>query len=534
MPNRHNFIPSNLTDEEHQLIKHQLKKILASNYFKSTKQIQRFLTFIINKTLSGDGALLKQYTIGVEALSYRNDFDPESNPAVRIIGGRVRKRLNEYYNGSGCNDEIIISIPKGTYIPQFEINTGVKRNSDISSESSRGPKLALVSFSDKTQHDDSNRLLIQITDTLAKELSRFLYSQLMVCNPYADKRQSHLAETKFKSECSSDYSLAFYMQQLPQNKYELLYRLMNVDSGQILWSESFAIKPDSDRAKIAKIIGIITVTVADLYQGIMQTHWARKLLDNEHTIPKCHQVLAYNRSYLDDLGRDSFAKATASCLAALKRNTNDVIANVIYAEYCRREYVFGYGVIENPLNSGLQFAEKAVRLEPNSHVARYALGQILFYLNEWVRNTDELKLARSISRYYTYIEYGVGLHLCLMNKWDEGLEVVRNAISISSTYPSWFHVAIFLDYYRRKKFKDALSEAHKITAPSIVYGPLARCVSYAQLGELNKARHEFQEILRRYPDFMNTGKQYMSRFLGSEALTQNLWDGVQKTVNSFE
>ena len=533
MLNGHNIIPSSLTDEEHQLIQHQLKKILASNDFKSAKQIQRFLTFIVNKTASGDGKLLKQYTIGVEALSFRNDFDPESNPAVRIMAGRVRNRLNEYYNGSGCNDEMVISIPKGSYIPQFVINTRVKRNSDTSSETSRGPKLALVSFSDKTQLDNSNRLLIQITDNMAKELSRFLYSHVIVCNPYADKSQSHLAETKFESECSADYILALYMQQLPQNKFELLYRLKNVDSGQILWSESFAIKPDSDSAKIEKIIGIITVTVADLYQGIMQTHWARDLLDNEHAIPNCHQVLAYNRSYLDNLGRDAFAKATASCLEALKRNSNDVIANVIYAEYCRREYVFGYGVIENPLKSGIHYAEKAVRLEPNSHVAHYALGQILFYLKEWDRSIDELNLARSISKYYTYIEYGVGL-ICLMNKWDKGIDVVKNAISISSTYPSWFHVAIFLDFYRRKKYKGALSEANKITAPSIVYGPLARCVVNAQLGELHIARQELQEVLRRFPYFMEKGEQYMSRFLGSEALTENVWDGVLKTVNSIK
>ena len=534
MPNRHNFIPSNLTDEEHKLIKNQLKEILASKYFKTAKQIQRFLTFIVNKTLSGDGVLLKQYTIAVEALSFRDDFDPESNPAVRIMAGRVRNRLTEYYNGIGCNDEMVISIPKGSYTPLFEKNTRIKSNSDRPSESSRGPKLALVSFSDKTQNDDSNRLLIQITDNLAKELSRFLYSQLSVFNAFADKNQSRLAETRFKSESWADYTLSLFLQKLPKNKYELLYRLTYVDSGQILWSESYAIELVNGNDTIAKIIGIITVTAADLYQGIMQTHWARKLLENEHTILKCHQVLAYNRSYLDDLGRSAFAKATASCLAALKRNPNDVIANVLYAEYCRREYVFGYGVIENPLKSGIQFAEKGVRLEPSSHVAHYALGQILFYSNEWSRCIAELKLARSISRYYTYIEYGVGLHLCLMDKWDEGLEVVRNAISITSSYPSWFHVAIFLDYYRRKKFKDALSEAHKITASSIVYGPLARCVSYAQLGELHKARQEFEEVLRRYPDFMNTGKGYMRRYLGSDVLTESLWDGVLKTVNSFK
>ena len=173
-------------------------------------------------------------------------------------------------------------------------------------------------------------------------------------------------------------------------------------------------------------------------------------------------------------------------------------------------------------------AEKAVMLAPNSHEAHFAFAQILFCDRDWKRSYEEFTLARNLSKYHLYIEYRAGLHFCLMNKWEEGLPLIKRAMSLSSSYPSWYHVALFLDYYRREKYQDALSEAQKIISSGIVHGPLARCVAYAQLGKMHKARQEFQEVLRRYPNFMETGKEHVNRFLGSEILTEKIWDGVLK------
>ena len=211
--------PSSVSKEERELVERALKKVLSTRYFSSAKQMQRFLTYIVKKTLDNKGELLKQYTIGTEALSLAEDFDPESNPAVRIIGGRVRERLREYYENDGLYDEVIISIPKGSYTPQFRKNIPIVNSPDEHHGNSRGPKLALVCFSDRTQDKESNRLLFQITDTLAKELSRFLFARLVVCNPYADKDQSFLIEKEMKAEKRADYILALYLQQLPKNKF---------------------------------------------------------------------------------------------------------------------------------------------------------------------------------------------------------------------------------------------------------------------------------------------------------------------------
>ena len=54
MVSDHSIIPSAITGEEIRLVENQLKSILASNYFKSPKQMQRFQKYIVEQTAAGE------------------------------------------------------------------------------------------------------------------------------------------------------------------------------------------------------------------------------------------------------------------------------------------------------------------------------------------------------------------------------------------------------------------------------------------------------------------------------------------------
>ena len=531
MTSDHPITPTCITDEETQLVKNQLKRILQSKQFKSAKKLQSFLKYIVDKTVAGEEQVIKQYTIGIEALSLADNFDPESNPAIRIMGGRIRQRLEEFYDDTGSKDELIIKMPKGSYIPEFHIVTPTKNTTVEEDGDSRGPKLALVSFSDKTQSTTSNRLLFQITDNIATELSRFMFSKLVVYNPYADKDQSYLIEKEMRDNHEIDYALALYLQQLPKNKYKVLYRLIEVSTNEVLWSEKFTLNDEQELGEHNKKLATITTAVADLHQGALHTHWSRKLLEKEESIPEQYQVLAYYRHFNDYFNRRALIKGVESCSQALERNPNDVIANIVLSFYCRREYVYTYHVIDSPRELGKKCAETAVRLNLNSHEAHYALAQILFCLNEWELCMDELNMTRNISPYHATIEYGCGFHFCMMGKWEDGMALVTRAMSLSTSYPTWYHLAPFLNYYRQEKYTEALSEAKKINAPGILHGPLARCVAFAQLGDIKKAKTEFTEVLNRYPLFVENGKKMLTRFFGTESLAEKIWEGVIKASN---
>src|SRR5262249_40598958 len=95
----------------------QLAKILASPEFVKADRLSRFLSFVVDQAQSGGGGQLKEYVIGVEAYGRSESYDPRVDAIVRVEAGRLRAKLERYYDHEGRQDPILISLPKGSYTP---------------------------------------------------------------------------------------------------------------------------------------------------------------------------------------------------------------------------------------------------------------------------------------------------------------------------------------------------------------------------------------------------------------------------------
>jgi tetratricopeptide (TPR) repeat protein len=100
-------------------IRAQLDRVLASDIFRSAPQLTSFLSYVVEQALAGRAGELKGYTIAVEAFGRPADFDPQSDPIVRVEAGRLRKALNLYFAADGVRDPVRIAIPVGAYVPSF-------------------------------------------------------------------------------------------------------------------------------------------------------------------------------------------------------------------------------------------------------------------------------------------------------------------------------------------------------------------------------------------------------------------------------
>ena len=100
-----------------------LDRVLAAPEFVNATRLSRFLRFAVEKALAGAGAELKEYLLGVEVFDRGQDFDPRLDPIVRVEAGRLRGKLQEYYEGGGQGDPVRIVFRKGSYAPTFEAAT---------------------------------------------------------------------------------------------------------------------------------------------------------------------------------------------------------------------------------------------------------------------------------------------------------------------------------------------------------------------------------------------------------------------------
>ena len=103
-------------------VRAELERILASKAFATTGRLSRLLRHVVDKTLAGEADQLKEYSVGVEVFDRDASYDPRLDSIVRVEAGRLRSRLDEYYNGEGAAAPIRISLPRGAYVAQFERN----------------------------------------------------------------------------------------------------------------------------------------------------------------------------------------------------------------------------------------------------------------------------------------------------------------------------------------------------------------------------------------------------------------------------
>jgi len=103
-------------------VRRQLARVIASDVFRGSLRLTRFLQFVVETTLAGKAGTIKAYTVAVEALGRNSDFDPQ-DPIVRVEALRLRAALARYYGGPGRDDVIIIKIPCGSYVPSFHRRT---------------------------------------------------------------------------------------------------------------------------------------------------------------------------------------------------------------------------------------------------------------------------------------------------------------------------------------------------------------------------------------------------------------------------
>ena len=121
MPRLTALAPSRRDDLTASAVRAELAHILASDLFSRSERLSAFLKFVVEQTLDGHGDQLKEQVLATELYGKGTDFSTAADPIVRVDARRLRDKLREYYASAPCH-EVVISIPKGSYTPAFEVN----------------------------------------------------------------------------------------------------------------------------------------------------------------------------------------------------------------------------------------------------------------------------------------------------------------------------------------------------------------------------------------------------------------------------
>jgi len=116
-------LPANLAKGEPSLSPEQkrelVQRVVNSQAFSRAAAMRAFLLYITDHAILGRTERLKEQTIGAEVLGRKPNYDPADDNIVRVRAHELRGRLERYFASEGSDEQVLITIPRGTYVPEF-------------------------------------------------------------------------------------------------------------------------------------------------------------------------------------------------------------------------------------------------------------------------------------------------------------------------------------------------------------------------------------------------------------------------------
>jgi len=103
---------------DHKQIARYLELILKSQCFSKSSVNRELLRYLVDATIKGEDP--KEFQIANEVFGKK--VSQEKNLNIRVYILNLRKKLEEYYEREGKNDEIKFEVPKGKYVVWIKVN----------------------------------------------------------------------------------------------------------------------------------------------------------------------------------------------------------------------------------------------------------------------------------------------------------------------------------------------------------------------------------------------------------------------------
>jgi TolB-like protein/Tfp pilus assembly protein PilF len=285
---------------EEKLLKH-LDRVLTSKSFEGVDRLKRFLSFIVNETLAGHGDQLKEFTVGESVFDKKADFDPRSDPIVRVQAGRLRARLTRYQLEEGENDEVIIELPKGRYVPVFRNREASLPKRSITAVLLERNTVLVVPFESQSSDPELAFLCKRLTQDVTHAVTQV---EGLIVNACGERGLASVLDHAVAGIQPFAAILIFGSVQHRGNQLRVTVQLIEGSNGKYLWSHTIDRMATDDSCALQDEIAQL---IADkLREGFSEQGWKRR--DEQ-----ARKNLAANNLYLQ--GRYQLEQRTEESLS---------------------------------------------------------------------------------------------------------------------------------------------------------------------------------------------------------------------------
>jgi TolB-like protein/Tfp pilus assembly protein PilF len=526
----------------------QLDRILKSADFEATARERRFLSHVVEESLAGRGDRIKAYSIAVEVFGRDASFDPQTDPIVRIEAGHLRRSLERYYLTAGQSDAIVITIPKGAYVPTFALRslpTAIeavpliavtpRRDAAASwrqaswatvalaalvaalavlgfqllmghtgSKAPEIPRLLVEKFDDLSRTDAAADLASGLTQEVISHLSKF---RDIVVVESTDPAQG-------KTTVTSRYALSGSVDLSPE-AFRLRVRLINQSDGSVLWANSY----DGDM-KVAQLVRAqndiaenVATSLAQTYGVIFQADAKLNPVNPPDDWSAYSCTLSYY-AYRASLDQTALPAVRACLEKAVERFPTYATAWALlaqtYVEDVRFRVPFDPVSGSAAIDLALATARHSVELDPLNIRGLQAEMFALYFSHEFDEARSVGERALAINPNDTELMGEFGYRLALSGDWDAGCPLVAKARERNPGQLAYYESALALCSYFAGDQKQAVIWIERATVPK---NPIYHFIAAAIYGEATDsagAERERSWLMRNAPGLVKNARQELA------------------------
>lgn len=546
-----------------------LAGVLASPAFQASPQLAAFLRFVVEATLSGQSDRIKGYTIGVEALGRPADFDPQSDPIVRVEAGRLRRALDAYYAVSGGADPITIALPVGSYVPVFTrrdpappvtladnaagpptpgwrlratlsvvavtviaafavfATVHLIAHGDHGGEITSSIAHAIVgSDSSGAQRSAFGLPIVEVEPvavigTAAASLEPDILRQ-RIQNALArfDEVRVHVgpvqsagAQGASAGSHGAAYRLAATLDTRNADAPELMLRLLDDADHSVVWSKTYRNLGAGGDQGIGNTVLLDLSSALIGPDGAIQPNDRRKRTAGLPIDPRYSCILDAYEYWLHY--KAHLHEHVRSCLETLSANEPQFSLSFSLLTYVYlREHYFMRAADHGDVpatDRAFHAARRAVDLSPNSAFAYHALSAALFSRNNIEEALATAKKAVELNPYNVVMISGLGFRLVRVGQIDRGLALLRQAEPYRIGLSSWYAATMSIGSYFTNDFATAARYDLAAITDTFPPGLIATALVAAKSGKPDRARQAIERLIALDPAWRDDPRRELAK-----------------------
>ena len=509
-----------------QAVQQQLSRLCKSDEFSESTRAIEFLQFVVDETLAGRGDRLSQRVLASELYKRGSDFNPSTDPIVRMQAGRVRRALEHYYLTTGKQDAIVITLQKGTYAPT--IKTTQNTDAEPSGLRLEQPLLLVVPFSHNGSGDSFEYIAEGLASELAVTLDRFRHFRIMLLpgKPHSDL----YIEENLRRACQTAncYTINGTISQR-KGSIHIQIRLEDVSTGVLCWSHeaSNINKTGSMDAFLDDFVKYTASAIAE-EQGVIAQQDFPKLdmvsTDNANTYEALLHLYYTERSN----SLEQYKKAILALRHALNDSPDDGRLWSGLSRICATNNALELlPELFVPIEEIVEYAHKGVSLGSTDQDAWCILSFAETIAGNLQGGREAVLTALSRNPDSLYFRDAIGYLMILQGDWEHGANIARDAVRDNPYVRDATFSGLWFEAFHREDFKDAYTWSQRYTNKNIFWAHIMDQTALAGLGELEMAQRSAENLLLTRPDFMTIGHRLIRHFVKFEPLARRIEQSLE-------